>query len=178
MTLTNEQKELVERAIPIVWSIVKKKIVIFPWADHDDMFQEGMLAVCRCATRFNCERASWCTFIYHRVDGAITDFATESHWGARSRNRRFTLVSMHASTVFEDARDIPSATTTEDVEPWLDMELVALDMPQRDWAIFQELKQDATIANVAFAIKRTQSRASQERKRFRADYRWAVECVV
>ena len=178
MSLTPEQRRLVESAVPIAWSVVRKVQSKYSWHEPDDLFQEAMLGVIAAVKRFNPEIATFCTFIHARIGFAISDFVRDSFWGPRRETNRIPVVSLDETNKNGDARQIPSATTTTDVEPWLDMEMAALDMPWRDWVIYQELKREAPIWKIANSIGKSPSLACYEVKRFRQDYRWAVEAVA
>lgn len=83
-----ERDELVLKHYVIVTSSVKR--IVSTWgrkADPDDMYQVGMEALIKCASRWDESKASFRTYAYMRVYGAMFDELRRTYYTRSTHNK-------------------------------------------------------------------------------------------
>jgi RNA polymerase sigma factor for flagellar operon FliA len=84
--LTSEQREMVERNVPLVEHIVKRMLARFPAGyERDDLVQAGTVGLMEATTRFDpTQGIAFSTFAGRRIEGAIIDQLRRDDWAPRS----------------------------------------------------------------------------------------------
>lgn len=84
--LTPEQRDLVQRNIPLVEHIVKRLMSRFPATyERDDLVQTGILGLIEASTRFDPSQGiAFSTFAGRRIEGSIIDQLRRNDWAPRS----------------------------------------------------------------------------------------------
>lgn len=84
--LTQQQRELVERNLPLVEHIVKRLLSRLPaHSDRDDLVQTGIVGLIEASVRFDPSLGvAFSTFVGRRIEGAIIDQMRRDDWAPRS----------------------------------------------------------------------------------------------
>jgi RNA polymerase sigma factor for flagellar operon FliA len=84
--LTPQQRDVVERNLPLVEHIVKRLMARFPASyDRDDLVQTGIIGLIEGSSRFDPSKGiAFSTFVGRRIEGAIIDQLRRDDWAPRS----------------------------------------------------------------------------------------------
>jgi RNA polymerase sigma factor FliA len=84
--LTPQQRDVVERNLPLVEHIVKRLMARFPSSyDRDDLVQTGIMGLIEGSSRFDPTKGiAFSTFVGRRIEGAIIDQLRRDDWAPRS----------------------------------------------------------------------------------------------
>lgn len=113
--------ELMESAQPLVISIATKVRRNIPVkVDLDDLIAYGEVGLAEAARDFDPHRgASFTTFAYYRVRGAIYDGISKMSWTSRSRYRRWRFQQMSNEYLGEQANSPHAGGDLESEAKWL-----------------------------------------------------------
>lgn len=74
MELTQEQKDLVEENINLVYAMINKLNVV----GDEDAVQEGIMGLCVASTRYDCEKSRFSTFATSYIRGYILQYINKN----------------------------------------------------------------------------------------------------
>lgn len=105
------REELTERYMPYVRAIAGKvKKSMSKDIEYDDLLSYGMLGLFEAADRFDASRgASFMTFSYYRIRGAIYDGLRGMGWVSRTEYQRFRF-ERHATAYLQNVEEQAQAT--------------------------------------------------------------------
>lgn len=117
-----DRDELVERYRPYVYSIVKQVLNTFPVkVDFEELVSYGMIGLLEAADRYDPRhKASFVTFSYYRIKGAIFDGLRQMGILTRTPNdawvRREAVLNDLVQTASDDETENPTSNVNDEIQ--------------------------------------------------------------
>ncbi len=110
--LSSEQREMVERNIPLVEHIVTRMTTRYPSNySRDDLVQTGLIGLIEASTRFDPSMGvAFSTFAGRRIEGAVIDMLRRDDWAPRSVRALERRVEAAEQALISEVRRVPSPT--------------------------------------------------------------------